>query len=274
MSDSPSSDNNTPIQTSPPLLGEIEAYAILAITVAIMFILGELCFKFFGKAGFIMAELLVVLPMSVFLLRGRYPIRSVIRLNPVSIKLIGLSIVIGFAVLVLTDEIQRLVSLLFPMPQELEESIIANMKVSGMGEIVLVGIGVVVVAGLGEEMLFRGFLQGILENHRGATTAVLTTSLLFSLIHLNPWWMIQILILSFVLSLLAWRADSIIPSAMVHAINNGAGLLSANADLEHIPYYNTGGHVSPMFLIIMAVMLFLSFKSFFSATRELHDNDE
>jgi len=271
MSELSSPENSSPSENNPPPLGEIEVYAILAITIAVMFILGEFCFKFFGKGGFIIAELLVVLPMLVFLLKGGYDWKYTVRFNPVSLKVIGLSIVIGLGVLILTDEIQRLINMLFPMPKELEESIIANMKVRGVWEVILVGTGVVIAAGLGEEMFFRGFFQGVLEERKGVTTAVLTTSLVFSLIHLNPWWMVQILLLSFALSLMAWRADSIIPCAIVHAINNGAGLLSANADLENIRYYDWGGHVSPVFLLLAAGMLYFGFRSFFRETRELHN---
>ena len=56
-------------------------------------------------------------------------------------------------------------------------------------------LAVVVMAPIGEEVVFRGFLQSFREQWKDVTRAVLITSLFFAMIHFNPYWTIQIYLL-------------------------------------------------------------------------------
>ena len=253
---------------------EIEVYTILAVTLAAMFLLSDLIFKYLGNAGFVIAELLIIVPMIVFLIRKKGKWLYLLRINSISRKTTLLSVLIGLSVLILSDEIQRIVEMIFPMPREILESITINLQIDNFGDFILIGLGVVVIAGFAEEMLFRGFVQKTFEYRRGITQAVMSSSLLFAIIHLNPWWLIQILLLAFLLGILAWRAESILPGVIVHAINNGAGLWSANTDLESIPFYEWHGHVSPILLLIAGFTLYKSIRKFFAETENLHSVPE
>ena len=96
-------------------------------------------------------------------------------------------------------------------------------------------LSVVIVAPIGEEIVFRGFLQKFLEDYwKDITRAVLVTSLFFAMIHFNPFWTIQIYLLGVVLGFLAWKTKSVFPSIMLHSINNGtAYILSIFDDAEY-----------------------------------------
>ena len=265
-------DNGNPIEGESSVPAEFEMYIVLAATVLLMFGLSQSIFNLFGKAGYIVAELLIITPLIVYLARRSRGWKSIVRLNGISPRLIKLSALAGFSILVITDEIQRLIELIFPMPPDLIESIAENLQIENFLDFVLVGAGVVIVAGITEEILFRGFVQKTLERRKGVTQAVTTASLLFALIHLNPWWVIQILILAMILGILAWRADSVFPGVIVHVINNGIGLWSANSELEEIPFYDWKGHVSPIILLIAVYTLYWSMKKFFEATEHLHQD--
>ena len=79
--------------------------------------------------------------------------------------------------------------------------------------LILVFLTVVIVAPIGEEMVFRGFLQRFLETSwRDITRAILVSSLFFTLIHFNPYWAIQIYLMGLVLGYLSWLTKSIYPS--------------------------------------------------------------
>jgi membrane protease YdiL (CAAX protease family) len=225
---------------------------------------------FLGKASYLLGELTLVLPMFIYLIWKKYPFKDSIRWNLISGKSAILSLIIGICIIVLFDEIDRLIDLIYPMPKEIQDLISRNLELKSWSDYLIVGSGVSVVAGITEEMLFRGFLQRPLEFHRGATRAVLTVSLVFALMHFNPWWLIQIILLAFLLGILTWRADSIIPATIVHTIFNGIALCSVNIELETLRFYSWKGHVSPLVIILALAILFLSLKAFFKATEYLH----
>jgi len=121
-------------------------------------------------------------------------------------------------------------------------------------------ITVVILAPLGEEILFRGFLQKLLEESwQDITRAVLITSLFFAFIHMNPVWVIQIYFLGVVLGYLAWRTGSILTSLILHSLNNGTALILTNYSSTIEQYYLWNNHVSPIFLCLAVISLWAGF---------------
>ncbi len=79
-----------------------------------------------------------------------------------------------------------------------------------------------VVAGICEEAGFRGYMQAPLEKKHGAATAVIITSVFFTVVHLTHTWALPILphifFASVLLGILAWRSGSLIPGIIGHSI--------------------------------------------------------
>jgi membrane protease YdiL (CAAX protease family) len=79
-----------------------------------------------------------------------------------------------------------------------------------------------IVAGICEEVGFRGYMQAPLEKKYGPATAIIITSVLFTLIHLSHTWAAPILphifFASILLGMLAWRSGSLIPGIIGHSI--------------------------------------------------------
>ena len=78
-------------------------------------------------------------------------------------------------------------------------------------------------AGICEETGFRGYMQRPLERRHGVPTAVVISSFLFMLLHLNKGWatlgMVPIVFgAGVLLGLLAWASGSLIPSIVGHII--------------------------------------------------------
>jgi membrane protease YdiL (CAAX protease family) len=78
------------------------------------------------------------------------------------------------------------------------------------------------VAGICEETGFRGYMQASIERQLGALPAILLSSAVFVLLHLTKSWAITIFplifLISFLLGCLAWRAGSILPGIIAHAV--------------------------------------------------------
>jgi len=79
-----------------------------------------------------------------------------------------------------------------------------------------------VVAAIAEEAGFRGYMQTPIEKKYGAGTAIIITSLIFTLIHLTHTWAFpiwpHIFFASVLLGMLAYKTGSLIPGIIGHAI--------------------------------------------------------
>lgn len=122
-------------------------------------------------------------------------------------------------------------------------------------------------AGVSEEAGFRGYMQGGLERRFGPTVAILATSLLFWLAHLNhasgPARFIQLMAMSIGLGALTWAAGSIWPAVVCHATVDAIFFLAAASGIapwfiEHPqPFAETGVDASFVLfstLIVVAVV--------------------
>jgi uncharacterized protein len=192
---------------------------------------------------------LFFLVIPVFYARIRnYNIRRVFRLNPVPSIILLLGIPIGMSLAILT-------------PPDMFTQYLESMRAETMTDWVLLIMGVVLIAALSEEMLFRGFLQVSLEKKGDINRAVIMTSLTWTLIHINPYWAVQIFVTGIFLGFIAWRTGSIYPSMIVHGTNNLLSLLSINFDFENnVDWYFWGDFVSPFIVLLALVILITSIR--------------
>jgi len=185
----------------------------------------------------------------------KYPVQPLFRFRGVPLPVIFYSLVLGLSVTVLSDELDRLINLVFPIPDWMLESM-QPLKVQTPLEWVMVIFGAVLIAALSEEALFRGFLQNSLEAKGDVNRAVVLSSVSWTMIHMNPYWAIQIFITGMILGFLAWRTDSIIPGTLVHGLNNLLAILFFNLKLDELMlWYEFKGHVAPALLVICAALL-------------------
>jgi len=75
------------------------------------------------------------------------------------------------------------------------------------------------LAGLCEESLFRGVLQGVLRR-KGRLRGVVITAALFAVFHLNPWLLLPTFFLGLVYGVLVLRTGSTVPAILAHAATN------------------------------------------------------
>ncbi len=138
---------------------------------------------------------------------------------------------------ILLSELDNLVRLLLPMPEELarffEELLVGR-------HVLLAAALLVVVAPLTEETLFRGiFLHGFLRNYPPGLAAFLS-ALLFALLHLNPWQFFGAFFLGLYLALLYILTRSLSACLLGHALQNGLPLFTLHVLRLRIPGYTMG----------------------------------
>ncbi|NOZ03674.1 MAG: CPBP family intramembrane metalloprotease [FCB group bacterium] len=210
----------------------------------------------------------MVVPLIVFLVYRKEPLFQRLRLQLVSSQTIIATVILSLGIVVISDEIDRLTNLIFPQPEYFIK-LAEMLNTDSIGSALLLILAIVVIAPLGEEMLFRGFLQKFLEEYwKDITRAILVTSMFFALIHLNPYWVIQIYLLGMILGYLAWRTGSVIPSFILHGINNGLALILNSAPPTLDRLYTWNEHVSPLWLLFAIGFVFVGFKQLHKIVEE------
>lgn len=248
------------------------------VTIVILFTLlvtsgiGFLSGIFGSRKELFLLEGFIIVPALIFSIRNKFPLMKVFRLKPVSREVVAVSVVIGVAFTIVSDEIDRIVQMFFPLPEPISKAIQESIQIQSASDFIIIVFSAVFVAAVVEEMLFRGFVQTSFENTFDITKAVMATSLLFAVVHFNPWWSIQVLVFGIILGVMSWKSDSIIPSAIVHLINNGIALLFSNLEKESYQWYLYKNHVNIPILLAAGFVTYYGFKIFYRYCELAQDN--
>lgn len=125
------------------------------------------------------------------------------------------------------------------------------------GGSLLLAFGVfAVAAGVGEELLCRGWLQRGLQARFGAIAAILVSSLVFGAMHLEPVHAIAAGLLGGYLGCVAWLADSVRASIACHIANNATAVAVAAMDWPlpaTTPAAITGAAIAAVGTLVWAV---------------------
>ncbi len=201
----------------------------------------------------------MIVPLLFFLIARKEPLLQRLRIQKVAPAALLATVVLSIGIIIIVDEFDRLASLLFT-PPEYMNNLSSMLQFNSFGMALFLTAGIVLLAPLGEELLFRGFLQQFLEQYwQDITRAVLVTSLFFAIIHMNPFWLIQIYILGLMLGYLTWRTGSIWAGFILHSANNFVALMFSNFDTNLAGIYTWHGHVAPWFLVLGIACVYLGF---------------
>jgi len=204
-------------------------------------------------------SLFLILPLLYAKFKD-FPIQRLFRFRRVPLEVIILSLAAGLTMSILSDELDRLTSMILPIPDWLVNQM-QPLRVENRLDWIVIISGAVIIASIAEEGLFRGFLQVTLEKKGDITRAVLLSAISWTLVHMNIYWSIQIFLMGILLGYLAWRTDSIVPAVIMHGLNNLLALLFLNYDWEDtLNWYTWNDHVHPLILFIAGGVLFWSVK--------------
>lgn len=208
------------------------------------------------QMGLLIGELFLPLPIYLWAKKNGANLCKLFRINSVPWRAVTAAIPLSLGLTIIIDELDRFAQTLAPTPLEfskIQEIVTISNPLSA---VFIIGV-VVIIAPLIEELVFRGFLQRILEYRiRDVTKAVLYSALIFAFIHFNPWWIVQIYIIGVFMGYVAWRTNSIWISFVIHAINNGVAILFSHLTDGTMGWYEWKGYVSPIILFAGILLLF------------------
>ena len=135
-------------------------------------------------------------------------------------------------------------------------------------------LGISLVAGICEEIGFRGYMQTPIEQKYGPVAGIAITSLVFVLVHLHQAWsggiLVQIFVISSMIGYLAYATNSLLPGIIAHVtfdiINVSYWWSDVIGTFDHKPIGMTG--IDNHFIITVVVFL-LSTVLFMVAIRRL-----
>lgn len=132
---------------------------------------------------------------------------------------------------------------------------------------------IVIAAPLLEEILFRGIiLDGFLKRYSPGK-AILWSSFLFGLIHLNPWQFIAAFVIGLATGWIYWKSRSLLPCIIIHFITNAWAIaLSKFAHNPFMPFQQLVGNDNIYFSIfafavVMLIITYFSLKKILSLDR-------
>ena len=179
----------------------------------------------FSYLALFFAQIFLVAPIAFFLIKNGYKLTDNFRFKSVSKNTLLFSLALSFGVVLISSELNIIIDSIFPIPDSFL-NLDSFLSPENPFSLILVFLTVVIVAPIGEEMVFRGFLQRFLETSwNDITRAILVSSLFFTLIHFNPYWAIQIYLMGLILGYLSWLTKSIYPSILLHMSINGTSML-------------------------------------------------
>ncbi len=216
--------------------------------------------KIYNLLSFVVGQSFMLLPLLYFLIIKKEPIIDRLRIRAIKKDVVFYTFLLSIGVVILSDELDRIVNIIWPAPDYILDLNNLLQPESTLGFILLI-LAIVVIAPIGEELLFRGFLQQILEQSWNDTTrSILVTALVFAVIHMNAYWFIQIYFLGILLGFLAWKTKSVIPSLILHSVNNGLALTFAMTDINQYSLYIWNGHVAPWCIALCICFATIGFK--------------
>jgi membrane protease YdiL (CAAX protease family) len=167
-----------------------------------------------------LGELLLIIPLLLWVRIRGFSWRSTFYLHPVSWKLVGLSLLLGIlawpTVSTVVLPFEWILSKIGPSP-ELPTP-------QNALEMLVLAITVAVAAPLVEEPIFRGFVFRSWIRF-GAPGAILVTGTLFGLMHGQLAQLTGLILVGILLGFVSFRSGSIIPAIILHSIFNVIGFV-------------------------------------------------
>lgn len=166
-----------------------------------------------------------------------------------------LAVIVTFALIILIDFISSLI----PMSESIKAMFHNLLRTD-----VFSFLTVVIAAPILEEMLFRGIvLQGFLKNYT-PRQSIIWSSLLFGLIHLNPWQAIGATIMGMFIGWMCVKTKSLIPGIIIHFATNLSGFLFVaftNKGEESWLDFGSGPVVNGITLILAVTIVLIGLKN-------------
>lgn len=251
--------HSDPSRERQPNLGDI--LVILYLIVLLPWVFSVLSQKWDSFWRISLTELTLLGVCGSYLHLRKLSIKPLFRWHRVPLGALSSSFIIGVGLAILLDSVDQVITRFLPLTPELKAWVERLSHWENLTDALGVMTGVVILAPVVEESLFRGVIQQYIERRRGALEAVLWGSLIFAFIHLNPSWFLQLTILSLPLGILAYRWGSILPPFIIHSVVNLWGLTYPQLGDRFLRIYHNWWDIGhPLFILLGIIAITLGWQ--------------
>jgi membrane protease YdiL (CAAX protease family) len=229
-----------------------QAYALYAIALLLVVTVGSIAQFAALYVGLAITELIcILLPAIVYLRVKGMPLTRSLRLNRIDAATAVLAIATGVCGWGAAKFVFYLT-----VPLIGEGPVIQAFFPTTLPDLLVLLVCGAVLAGVCEEILFRGVLQGTLERY-GSAKAILFTALLFAAFHLNRWNFLPALLLGAVFGVMVLRTKSTISAILAHTSCNATAFTVAYVLREQpeSAVYPIAGALAAGFAILVPLFL-------------------
>jgi uncharacterized protein len=183
------------------------------------------------------------------------PEEKLLRLKKTWVGVFAISMVPTFALLFMLDPIVNLI----PMPDWLYRIFAQLLGEQSLSTFIMLCVAAPIL----EELIFRGIiLQGFLKNY-SPQKAIIWSSVLFGLVHLNPWQFIPAVLLGIFIGWIYWKSRSILPCIFIHFVANSSSYFSSFfIDIESTKNLTTqeliGNNILYFSLLLLSLFLIIA----------------
>ena len=228
------------------VLGQVLGGVGLIGAAALLLLIGEASVRDLGREATLRALLLrpfavgvslvatqtaLALTTYAFTKMGRLPFATAVGLRAVERRLRALDVILALLLVLaigpIADALAVLVARTFPGFTLGTIDLIGDIMRGDALSAIVIGLLVAVAPAFAEEVLFRGLLLRALLVRFGPALAVVASSLLFGLIHVDPPQATGAAVIGLALGFVTYRTGSLWPAMAAHAANNGAAVLIA-----------------------------------------------
>lgn len=220
------------------------------------------------------------IPFIVFFFIIKYQIKKQklsfkIYNEPYSLKIYPLMLLMMISGIFITEELYLILPKNIPFFEELYKKV-ENSLVQQIDNPDSLIFSIIILAPIFEELFFRGFLlNGLIKNNIYPIKAIIFTSFLFGITHMNPWQFIGGCIIGSVFGIVFFCTRSIYNCIFLHSINNILAtcvVLNKNYLIEHYNYhnyiYNNIIQSDYLTLLLFVIILCISTKILIEETEE------
>jgi membrane protease YdiL (CAAX protease family) len=169
--------------------------------------------------------------------KSKRKFNDIFKFNKVSPFLWVATIIFMFGFVIVSSELDNLVNYVLPMPEQFRDIFDSLMSTQlFVFSIIVMGI----IPGFMEELFFRGLILDGLNRNYTRRKSIIISSLLFGIVHLNPWQFYGGFIMGLIFAWVCLNTNSILLSIFMHFFNNTLYTLTVKySDLVPIKGFNT-----------------------------------
>lgn len=169
------------------------------------------------------------------------------------------TVILMFGFVIISSELDNILNYFLPIP-EFFRGIFETMMAGQ--PLILAVILVAIIPAFAEELFFRGLILDGLNRNYSAAKAIIISSLLFGIIHLNPWQFLSAFIIGIFSAWICINTKSILLSMYIHLFNNLLYTISIRyKNLIPIKGFNsnyaTPVEFQPLWFDIIGLVLFI-----------------